>query len=410
MNERRAGGRAWLGWSSALLSCAYIALCHHGLAASSGSAWWQPSGFLQETDWLGDLETSLFAGADVVALALPAAVLCAGAFVGAPSLLARALTLCGVASSALLAFYGLHAFMPWDFFGWRGSVTIIATGFVTGTAVAAPLFAARWLRSRSAGLAVIYAAAAIAIVVLMRHTTGWSEGLRFNLSPWPAIPLFGLDIVARVLAGFYLALGLALVTPRRLSVLSAAAGALGLVAWISLRFGYQSAWVPVLILALLVPLAGATLALDFAARARAGRCLLVAGLALAVPLLTGGALASGDHAHTRHVLAPLVIAGLESYLDREQIYPDTLEELVASQDLVAIPRPRVGFDTVFALGLLEPPKFGYRNLGSSYVLDFSSTEWVQCLYTPPWIDEDEPLEEEETEEPWACPDTRPNLW
>ena len=57
MNERRAGGRAWLGWSSALLSCAYIALCHHGLAASSGSAWWQPSGFLQETDWLGDLET-----------------------------------------------------------------------------------------------------------------------------------------------------------------------------------------------------------------------------------------------------------------------------------------------------------------------------------------------------------------
>ena len=83
---------------------------------------------------------------------------------------------------------------------------------------------------------------------------------------------------------------------------------------------------------------------------------------------------------------------------------------IAGETLIHAVLPRIGFDTLFALGLLEPPEFGYRGLGSGYVLEFASTEWVQCVYTPPWFDEDEPLGEDEAEEPWACPDTRPDLW
>ena len=79
-----------------------------------------------------------------------------------------------------------------------------------------------------------------------------------------------------------------------------------------------------------------------------------------------------------------------------------------------LPSPRVGFSIFFDLGWLERPRLEYRNLGPSYVLEFSSTAWVMCSYNPPWeLDEDEEEDPEDIElqgGAWNCPDDRPNLW
>ena len=52
------------------------------------------------------------------------------------------------------------------------------------------------------------------------------------------------------------------------------------------------------------------------------------------------------------------------------------------------------------------------------MLEFVSTEWVQCAYNPPWEapageeyeDEEYAGEDDESGEAWSCPDTRPALW
>lgn len=49
------------------------------------------------------------------------------------------------------------------------------------------------------------------------------------------------------------------------------------------------------------------------------------------------------------------------------------------------------------------------------MLEFVSAEWVQCVYTSLWVDEDEfyELDEDEFEEIdefWVCFDMCPDLW
>ena len=88
-----------------------------------------------------------------------------------------------------------------------------------------------------------------------------------------------------------------------------------------------------------------------------------------------------------------------------------------------IPQPRVGFQFFYDAGWMEAPSFDYRSLGNSYVLEFVSTEWIQCAYNPPYLDEfgNEYVDEEEYEEEyegeeggggdiWTCPSSRPALW
>ncbi len=404
--------RRWLGWPGTLLSLAYVFTCYRGLATPEGDAWWQPAGFLHRSRWLGELNVDPFTGADVVAVALVPALLCACVFIGTRSVLARTLAIAAIICSALLSFYGLHAYNLWDLFGWRGTLTLLATGLVIAISLAAPLLADSALRAPTALRIGLLTSLALAAIVTMRHATGSDPQLRFNLSPWPAIPIFGLDIVGYTLAGAYLALALALAGGRAHAALLALAGAIGFGGWIAIRFGTDAPWPVLLVVLFGVPLGIAHWRLEAERRTALVRSLLVSGIALTTTVLAGRALASGDHAHSRHVLAPRVISALEHYLSREQVYPDSLEELVDSGDLASVPRPRIGFGTLYALGLLEPPNFDYQSLGSSYVLEFASTEWVQCAYSPPWIDEDEPEEdyEEDLEEPWTCPNTRPDLW
>jgi hypothetical protein len=147
---------------------------------------------------------------------------------------------------------------------------------------------------------------------------------------------------------------------------------------------------------------------------RAGHLALGAAL-VTLPLLSGRALANSDYATNRLVRAQTIIDALAAHMKDKEEYPDQLEQLIEGGYLEEIPQPRVGFDIFYDLGLLQRVEFSYRCLGSSYVLEFVSTEWVQCAYNPPWEDEYEYEEEEEEyeeeeEEAWSCPDTRPELW
>ena len=153
---------------------------------------------------------------------------------------------------------------------------------------------------------------------------------------------------------------------------------------------------------------------------RAGYIALGAALVY-LPLFVGRAMAAGDYNATRFVLAAEVSEALAEFMEQENTYPDELVELVEKNYLDEIPIPQVGFRLFYALGYPELP-FEYRGLGSSYVLEFVSTEWIQCTYNPPWDDEQYAYEDEEYEDEypdayeddgdgaWSCPTTRPELW
>jgi hypothetical protein len=141
------------------------------------------------------------------------------------------------------------------------------------------------------------------------------------------------------------------------------------------------------------------------------RGLALAALLLGAPVLLGQAWAWLDYERTREQRARVIIDALHAYLEREDLYPDRLEDLVEAGLLARIPEPVIGFPIERVDG------FDYASYGTSYLLDFSAPRWVQCHYTPAPILED--LDEEERtelaaegglEESWSCPSTPPELW
>jgi hypothetical protein len=110
---------------------------------------------------------------------------------------------------------------------------------------------------------------------------------------------------------------------------------------------------------------------------------------------------------------------MEQYLEKEELYPDELADLVKTGYLDEIPEPAIGF------GFLYDGHFRYRSFGSSFILEFPAPRWVECAYTPPYDDEEEEYEEEEfdealglagdgggdsLDEAWSCPEKPPELW
>ena len=141
------------------------------------------------------------------------------------------------------------------------------------------------------------------------------------------------------------------------------------------------------------------------------RNLALAALLVGAPVLLGQAWAWLDYERTRERRAREIIDALHTYLEREDLYPDRLDELVKAGMIERIPEPAIGFP----LGRVDG--FDYASYGTSYLLDFSAPRWVQCHYTPAPILED--LDEEERaelaaegglEEAWSCPSTPPELW
>ena len=141
---------------------------------------------------------------------------------------------------------------------------------------------------------------------------------------------------------------------------------------------------------------------------------LATGAALvALPLLAGHALATGDYASNRFHRSGLLIDALGRYMEAKGRYPASLDDLVEEGLLEEVPRPRVGFAFVEALGLAAPREFHYSEYGSGFNLEFVSTEWIQCTYSGSYIHPEdlEELEEEDYEDdPWTCVEDHPSLW
>ena len=404
---REASGSAWIGWALVAASLAWVVFVHHGIGpAPAGVAprWFEPRGFLLRWDWLG----WAFASTPrlVAVLTLPAVVLSLAVVATSRSAWAIALSAICALATPLYVYYGDAATRVWEWFGWRASAVLGLLAACAGLALTAPLLAASWLRLRWPARIAVWLPFAAVAVAFLRNATGTDPSLRFNLSPWPAVPVFGLELVALLVATWLLgiAIGLRCVAGRR----RGPGGALRLVLGLALAVG-----VPVLVLvagealsllpfrvrsrelvasAVLTAL-GIALAASLgageaqAARQRSRHCAVGAALVL-VPILGGQAWATADYRGTRDGRARRIIGALDRWYGRESTYPDELDLLVERGELDEIPRPGIGF------ALLYDGEFRYRSFGTSYILEFPATRWVECAYTPPYREEEE--EEEAT--------------
>jgi hypothetical protein len=421
--------RAALGWIALLLLIGFAAFVHHGvgpLRPGTTAPWYAPRAFLfahDATAALMDPATLAFA-----VLGLPALLLAACVVVATDSALAAALAASCTVAVLLFVFYGVVAPFPWQFFGWRGSLTIALVALAVGFALASPLLARSWLALRWPARIAVFAPFAFTTLAFLRNATGTDTSLPFAISPWPAVPVFGLEVgvllVAVCLAGA--ALGLAWIARRggsgRAGALLAGA-ALGVAAALAVLAGGAAAGLfpfGVSARALLPPAVACAGAILLAGRigvesgaqvAARARLLGVGAALIGVPLLVGQAWAWSDYHRTREVRARELIDALHDYVERESLYPDELDQLIEARLLERIPEPAIGFPWLY------DGRFRYESYGTSYLLEFPAPRWVQCHYTPAPLLED--LDEEERaellaegglEESWSCPSTPPELW
>lgn len=443
-----AGGRerTALGLALAAACVLYAVAIHHGIGPAPVGVelrWYEPRGFLVGWSWLALAFEST--PRLVVALTLPVVLLSFAVVAATSSALARAVSVVCVVATALYLYYGDAATRVWEWFGWRASAVLALLALCIGLALTAPLLAASWLRLRWPARLAAYLPVALGAVAFVRNATGTDPALRFNLSPWPAVPVFGIEA-----AGFFIACWLLGISLGLRGIALGRAGGARAALFVALGIA-----VPLALLA-----AGGALALfpfrvgrgeyaastaicalgiGFAASLRAGgeagavrersRATAVGAALVLLPILVGQAAARLDYWVTREVRAREIIDALEVWFAREGLYPDELGDLVARGDLEAIPRPAIGFS------FLYDGAFGYRSFGTSFLLDFPAPRWVECAYTPAFEDEDgdeaaeesadEPLEAWEQAdaeaaagageaaglgEAWSCPSKPPELW
>jgi hypothetical protein len=326
---------------------------------------------------------------------------------------------------ALFSFYGMQADFVWRFFHWLGSAVFVTTALWVGFAIAAPLLAGSWLRLAWPWRIAVYLPFFFAALAFLCNATGTDPTLRFAISPWPAVPLFGLDVgaafAAIAFAGAALGIGALALARARSGVAAVALGAAG----VGLGLGLSALLVQVASEAgvfpfrsgdrtlagiglgtglLLAAVAGARWSGGLAALTRSARGLAIGALLVAIPLLTGHVRARADYRISRDQRAGAIIDALQVYYEREQLYPESLQELVDSSDLESIPEPRIGF------GFLYDTGFQYQNFGISYLLDFPAPGWVQCAYNPPWVDDEAEDDEGPLGGAWSCPSGPPELW
>jgi len=394
------------------------ALLYYGIGPEPSrgvGAWWAPRNFL-----LGEVPGDLLPALAV--LVGPLLGLAAAVFWTTTSSLLAALAVFGVVAASCFVFYGIQAPGVWSFFHWRWSACMLLFSALVAAAGTAPLLAASWRRRRPWLRWLLYLPLFLAVVALERNVTGTDPNLPFALSPWPVVPVLGLEVAGSALAALEAGLALGVLglarrtrTPRILGVLAGAAlpvGLLALASWADLlpfhpgRMLFAATGVLAfgLLAAAALPLRGMREALS----AR-GRHLALGAVLLAAPLATGQVLIRLDYSATRNVRAQRILDALQAFYEREQRYPDKLQELVDAELLPAIPRPQIGFSW------LSHPHFVYQNFGDSYLLEFSAPRWMQCAYNPPWTDDEAELDEESEEGAtlggaWSCPSKPPELW
>ncbi len=427
---RRTLLAAVVGWIALILLGGYATFLHQGLGSAPGgwaSLWWQPTSFLLLNPTVGGWSDVPALGTAM--LTAPAIVLAGVVFLGTRSAVGRALAVSLVVMCAIFCGAGFTAGSTWELFHWRLSVVIVWIGLAIGFAVMSPALSAAWLRRSWVVCLLIYVPIAFAIIAVIRNATGTDENLVANFSPWPGIAVFGLEMGAYTIVGGLIGLSLGLGALSQwgkrpvIVLLGVIAGLVFPAIWFQQRFSNTEAEALVAIAvftAIPLGLSSLTRGGDRAAvlTRRAAHFALGATL-VALPLFAGRAWASADYTVNKFVRARIATDALAEYYAKEGVYPESLSELTDQGYLEELPRPRVGFDFLYDAGFLPPIEFSYRGLGSSYVLEFNSTEWVQCAYNPPWSPdaeyddyEDEEVDEEDDEsgEAWSCPDTRPELW
>jgi hypothetical protein len=412
-------------WIALAAAAGYAVLLHQGVGSPPGgyaTKWWHPTQFLTLSATIGGWTDIPYRGAAI--LTAPAALLAVIVFLGTRSAVARALAVSLVITVASFAYSGFVLLGPWELFHWRWSLVLVWTGLILGFTLLSPQLSAAWLQQRVLVRLLLYAPVAFAVIAVIRNATGTDETLFSNFSPWPVIPVVGFEVGAYTIAGVLLGVALALgglsQAGKRPAVVIA--GLLAGVVFPSIWFYGRFETTPTAGLVALAVGSAASIGLWSITRGgdraavlgrRAAHVALGATLVV-LPIFAGRAWADADYGLNKFVRARVAQRALAAYRDRVGVYPDEISELVDGGYLEELPRPRVGFDFLYDAGLLAPISFSYRGLGSSYVLEFLSTEWVQCAYSPAWeLEEGEELEDEEDDESgeaWSCPGTRPALW
>jgi len=394
----RNGWPPLLAAALSLAALGWAAMVHHGLGpapAQVDAAWWEPIGFMRGWPFMDALFDAPFAG--VLLLTAPTAAILAVLHLRPAPALARAGASAATTTTAILAFYGLlsTATGVWSFFHWRGSAVMVSSGVLLGCALAAPDLARAMGRVRPILAVVLYGGVLFCVSALIRNATGWDAQLAFNISPWPAIPVLALEIAALAWVGMLAGMAIATAstaaaaTPTR----RAAGIALGVatpVLWFALAFPHTRLGLLLAGLGLSAIGVGAAIVTargEHPALAERAAALAAAAALVLLPIVAGRAMADGDFTVSKHVRARAVIDALATYYAEEGIYPEELDDLVEVGHLEAIPAPRIGSGLWASLDLAGVHAFDYRNLGSSYVLEFVATEWIMCSYNPPWEEE-----------------------
>ena len=432
------------GWIALFFLLAYAFFVHQGMAApriDGPGLWWDPTkpfAYFITLPYWGQIETTLgledaeyrqtwFIHALVISI--PSFLLAAGVIAWTRSSVARAIAFTCVLSIILFVFFGFVMDGIWKAFHWRVSAIIVSISAAIGFALASPWLAASWLRLPWIARLVLYLPFFAFIVILCRHTTGWDPSMAGNFSPWPALPAIGLGMGVVAIVGFLLGIavtvnGVANLKQNALvGVIEIGAGLALPVWWFWFSFSLGGAQlVGVLVVGLVI--SGLSLVTQSpdrnAALLRRSGHIALGALLVYLPLFVGRAMTEADYNQSRFVIAQEVIDALHQHYLAEQLYPDSLDTLVEKNLLDEIPQPRVGFQAFYDLGWMdpEPYSFDYRGFGTSYVLEFVSTEWIQCAYNPPYLDEYgneyEEYEDEDGEESggdiWTCSTSRPQFF
>ncbi|MBW2385796.1 MAG: hypothetical protein JRG92_19365 [Deltaproteobacteria bacterium] len=394
-------------------------------------AWWRPAGWVTESDstLLAPLQEMAEATYEaqrkgetdrsglvpvVLFAALPIALTVLGFLLFESTwvrtlLLALGLTLCA------FSYYGWLMPGIWQLFTWRWPASLLLTAGYTALFAMAPALANDARRRSPWFLGLVLLLLFVPIYLMSTEVTGTNPTLYLNTSPWPVVTLIGFLLVGLVLGVVHFAVGLGLFVRQALP------GVRGL-----LVGGALAALIAVLLAeipfearrfgtGLLLALAAGGIALLAGRRAGPGdvplaMTFLGAGLALLASIQLGRWQAEAFQAEARNEIAPQVIAALDRYHEDRACFPDELVELVPDY-LPEIPMPRVGWfrDASEA--------FNYIDLGSSYLLEFPGVLWVQCAYSPPYLDfsdDADACDPSETEASgvgaWSCEIKPPELW
>jgi hypothetical protein len=368
-------------------------------------AWWRPAGWARQLDWelLAPLQQI---GADVeqarhegrtelrgliplALFALPPLLLGAAGFALFRSAEARVGVLALTLLLCAFSYYGWLDPETWKDYSWRWPAVLLVTSLYVSVFALAPALVRAFARRSTAAQTAAILAFALSIYFLSIEISGTNPELDWNLSPWPALTLFGFLLFGLVIGALHLATGVGAAVGVRwagATRVAVAAGVAGLLA--ALLYWLPFARLSPGRMAALV-LAAAALAAWTVRRAAdesAARVLLAAGVLVLGAIQLGRWQGEWFLARSRDEIAPRVVAAVERYRAERGGYPDELRQVVP-QYLPAIPLPRVGWFN-------DPDEaFNYINLGDSFLLEFPSVLWVQCAYSPAYSEEGE---EEET--------------